>query len=264
MKGFTLIELLVVIAIIGVLGTLSIVGFTNSREKARISKASAFSGQLLRNFGSEALLRWDFDECSGTTTIGRTETLLNGTLTNDPTWSTDTPSGKNCSLSFDGTNDYVATTNAFSLANRSFTIAAWVQRRTFAGTQVVVSAGNAAGMHQLLHFGFRNTNVFMCAFYSNDLDTTATYTDTKWHHYACTFDVITRTRKIYVDGVLVASGIATSAFQGASAIDVGRLSTGSSYLNGLIDDVRIYGEYMSAEGIKNMYAENMSKYVAAQ
>lgn len=261
-RGFTLIELLVVIAIIGLISTLSIVAFTNSREKARLAKGMAFSGQLLRNYGSEALLKMDFDECSGTTATGQSMPPLNGTLTNSPAWSTDTPSGKGCSISFDGSDDYIATTNPPSLANRSFTIAAWAQRRVSGVYHNIVSAGNAVGLNMLLHFGFRSGNTFMCDFYGNNLDTTQTFTDTKWHHFVCTFDATTRMRKLYVDGAQVAAATAPSAFAGATAIDIGRVGNSSYYFNGLIDDVRIYGESMTAQNVHRLYAESAQEHLA--
>jgi prepilin-type N-terminal cleavage/methylation domain-containing protein len=81
-RGFTLIELLVVIAIIGLLSTLSVVSFSNSKEKARISKGAALSSQVLRSLGDEGLLRWDFDECSGTSVVDQSGATANGTLMN--------------------------------------------------------------------------------------------------------------------------------------------------------------------------------------
>jgi len=263
-RGFTLIELLVVIAIIGLLATFAVVQLGGSREKARIAKGAGFSAQMLRTYGDDLAMRWDFDECSGTAVSDQSETATPGTLTNGPLWSTDTPSGQGCSLSFDGSDDYVASTAQINLANQSFTISAWAVRRVSGVYQNIFSAGSVAGVSQLLHFGFRSGNTFMCDFYGNNTDTTATFTDTKWHHYVCTFDATTRARKLYVDGSLAASTIAPSAFIGTSTVGVGRVNNSSYYYNGLIDDVRLYKRAMTSIEIQDLYAENQQSFKIAQ
>ena len=68
-----------------------------------------------------------------------------------------------------------------------------------------VSQGTAGSLNQTLHLGFRASNAFSCAFWGNDLDTTATTTDLNWHHYACTYDAGAGSRKAYKDGALVGS-----------------------------------------------------------
>jgi hypothetical protein len=89
--------------------------------------------------------------------------------------------------------------------------------------------------------GFRSTNEFTCAFYGNDLNT-AKYTDTDRHHWACTYDVATKNRIIYRDGVQVAPTSATTAnpYQGSGDLYIGRSGSPPTYFKGLVDDVRIY------------------------
>lgn len=263
-RGFTLIELLVVIGIIGVLATFSVVQIAGSREKARIAKGAAFSNQLLRTMGGDAILRWDLDECTGTAVTDQSETAANGTLINGPAWSTSSPTNQGCSVSFDGTNDYISATNSPSLANRSFTISAWASRRSSGVYHNIVSVGSAGGINQLLHFGFRSGNTFMCAFYGNDLDTITTFTDDDWHHFVCTFDSVTKMRKIYVDGVLSRAVVAAGNFTGTNTVEVGRTYGGSNSFNGLIDDVRIYGETMTSMDVERLYAEGSRRSSVAR
>jgi len=107
-----------------------------------------------------------------------------GTLTNmtlPGAWRTSGAFGgpKNA-LDFDGVNDYAQVSGGLPLANASITVEAWARRDTMDTFQMIVSQGPASSNHGL-HVGFRNTNVFMCGFYNNDLYTPA-FIDTDWHH----------------------------------------------------------------------------------
>lgn len=138
-QAFTLIELLVVIAIIGVISTLSIISFSSARDKARIANGLNFEAQLLRSLGDEVVGRWDFDDCSGTTFVDSSGYNNNGTIVRTEMWSTETPSGKGCSLSFNGTSDYgwIPDSNVFNLG--SFTISAWVKTSGKSGMVRIIS-----------------------------------------------------------------------------------------------------------------------------
>lgn len=85
-QGFTLIELLVVIAIIGLLGTLSVVSFSNSREKARIAKGMDFAAQMRRVYGGRAVARWSMDENSGAALTDSSGNNFNAALTDSGMW----------------------------------------------------------------------------------------------------------------------------------------------------------------------------------
>ena len=67
-----------------------------------------------------------------------------------------------------------------------------------------------------------------------------------WHHYACTYDASTRSRKIYWDGRSIANDTAGGNFVGSGPVNIGRFSsTASSYINGWVDDARIYRTALS-------------------
>ncbi len=153
-------------------------------------------------------------------------------------------------LSFDGTDDYVSAGSQIALANASFSVAFWAKRNTAGRNDLVISQGTS-GTSTLLHMGFRSTDEFTCAFYSNDLST-AKYTDTGWHHWACTYDAATNTRTIYRDGVQAAQGVASADYQGSGELFVGRYS-GTTYFKGFADDVRIYGRALPAQEVADLY-----------
>lgn len=124
-----------------------------------------------------------------------------------------------------------------SFANQSFTVEAWLRRNSIGTDDYAVGQGVSA-TRQGLHVGFRSSNVFTCAFYGDDLNTTS-YTDTGWHHWACTYDAATNARKIYRDGTLVASDTAVGDYAGTGALTLGVAPTGGRF-DGTIDEAVIY------------------------
>jgi hypothetical protein len=128
---------------------------------------------------------------------------------------------------------------------KSFSVAMWVKRaRT--GAETFFSQGMDAGTNQVLHLGFRASDAFFCGFYNDDLDTTATISDTNWHHYACTFDESSGSRNAYVDGALVGSDVASGPYVGHGWLSFGQLSVnGHPGFAGSVDDARVYGVPLS-------------------
>jgi prepilin-type N-terminal cleavage/methylation domain-containing protein len=259
-RAFTLVELLVVIAIIGLLSSVAVIGLGSSRDKARIAAGQSFERSLYDASADEVLGQWDFDDCTGTgiaATSVRDYSGINnaGTPVGSPLWSSDTPTGKGRSLGLNGPSQYASTTRTITeFASGSFTVSLWVKRATIGRYDFAFSVGTASPYNYLV-IGFRNTDVFTCAFYANDLNTAASYTDSNWHQWVCTYNGTTNKRSIYRDGALVASDSPASAFLGTGAPEIGRYA-GTYYFSGSIDNVRIFSKALTAQGIKKMYAES--------
>ncbi|MDJ0754720.1 MAG: SdrD B-like domain-containing protein [Ardenticatenaceae bacterium] len=148
-------------------------------------------------------------------------------------------------VAFDGADDYLFA-NEVALNNRSFTLAGWFKRDSVGRYDFLVHQGILAN-NQGLHFGFLPNNQFTCAFYGNDLNTAA-YTDTEWHHWACTYDVDSNTRTIYRDGVQVAQDNPSSPYLGSGVIQIGRATNGV-YTDGTLDDLYILPDALDRDGI---------------
>jgi len=151
-------------------------------------------------------------------------------------------------LQFDGFDDYVNTGSGISLANTSFTVAFWARRFSASTWDLAVGQG-AGSINQGLYIGFRDSNIFTCAFWNNDLNMPQVYTDPDWHYWACTYDADTNLRKIYQDGVQVAQGLALADYQGSGDLHIGWAFNATFSFDGLIDDVGIWNAARTQEQI---------------
>jgi hypothetical protein len=149
----------------------------------------------------------------------------------------------NYALDFDGGDDYISA-GYLHLANNSFTIEFWAKQDAAALGRYRIAVSQGTGVsNQGLHIGFRDNNHFTFAFYGDDLDYTTAFTNTDWHHWACTYDASTNTRKIYLDGKLVASDNPASDYSGGDKLYIGyNVVSGNNYWDGQIDEVRVWGE----------------------
>ncbi|MCX6019170.1 MAG: hypothetical protein NTZ50_11860, partial [Chloroflexi bacterium] len=141
---------------------------------------------------------------------------------------------------FDGVDDSLTITPSFALANKSWSVGAWVKRGSIGTADVIFGQGRAT-TSQGLSIGFNSTNRFACGFYSNDLVTSAAYTDLDWHYWLCTFDAASRKRTLYRDGVQVASDTAANVFSGTGVWQIGGTPWSTANLfAGSLDDVQVY------------------------
>ncbi|MEM7344038.1 MAG: LamG domain-containing protein, partial [Chloroflexota bacterium] len=155
-------------------------------------------------------------------------------------------------LYFDGVSD-VLTVDGVDLANQSFTIASWVKRDAEGRNDFIVSQG-VDTVNQGLHFGFRANDKFTCAFWDNGLNTTLTYTDSDWHHWACSYDAATNQRIIYRDGVQVAQDTASADYEGSGSLYIGwRIpDNNGNYFAGSMDDVTVYNHALSIDEVADL------------
>lgn len=162
-------------------------------------------------------------------------------------------------LNFDGVDDKVVVTNSTAnLANSSFTVEMWLKRGATGTTDIAFSQGGGIGNSQTLHIGFRSNNNFTFAFYNSDLDV-AGPSDLLWHHWACTFDDVTKIQKIYRDGVLKGQRTAPSSFLGSGNTNLyigdaayGTLYGGENYFNGSIDELRVWNTTRTCDQVSQL------------
>jgi hypothetical protein len=164
---------------------------------------------------------------------------------------------QNHALEFDGIDDYINFGNSINIANSSFTTEFWAKDYAIGGNHFILFQGTSSTNYGL-HVGFRSNDVFTFAFFGNDLDTPSSYADTVWHHWACTFDVSTKARKIYQDGIEVANDISWANYQGSGTLYMGTRTWFDIYFKGIIDDMRIWNVARTQEEIQQNMGHELS------
>ncbi|MCP4424207.1 MAG: LamG domain-containing protein, partial [Chloroflexi bacterium] len=153
-------------------------------------------------------------------------------------------------IAFDGNDALSIAAGNINLANQSFTLSAWAKRNAPGADNYIINQGSTVNNTGLL-FGFRSDNLFTCAFWGNDLNSPVAYTDTEWHHWACSYNADTSTRTLYRDGLQVAQDTASAHYQGSGALFMGRGLAGG-YFSGLIDEVAIFTTDMAADEVMDL------------
>ncbi|MDA1169405.1 MAG: LamG domain-containing protein, partial [bacterium] len=205
---------------------------------------------------------WKLDEGTGTSAADSSGNSNTGTLTNGPTWVAGAPKmdfTNPYSLDFDGTDDYVVTQSLPVGVDftKAFSVSVWAKRNADGGFDGIVSGSTVASNGW--NISFRDTtdqwSIFThttAGFYILQ-DATSQSLDFNWRHLVLVSDGTTVW--FYFDGVLqTATGDSPTSIV-SSVLNFGRFYTGTSdhYLNGLIDDVRIYNRALSSTDITELY-----------
>ncbi len=213
---------------------------------------------------------WSLNE--GTSTIA-TDFSGNGntsTLTNMDA-NTDWVNGKRGkALDFDGTNDYVNIPSNLGLTTYPITISAWAKSSaTNSGLpHTAVALADTASSNRMFAIGFSTTTKafirignIAAYFYDGSQDVI----DGKWHHLVGVFNSATDIR-LYVDGVLDKSLTTEGYGIGFNNVNIGRIGRVSpfGYMNGQVDEVRIYNRALSLTEIKSLYSSGAAQVNASQ
>ena len=158
------------------------------------------------------------------------------------------PSQVNNALRFDGTNDFISvfTNTGIPIGNSNYTIEAWIKPYVFTSstnTNGIIGWGDWSLPNKVN--AFRLDRAGLLNYWNGpDLITLSSgtvssiFTAQEWRHVACSYDGTTR--KLYVDGVVVASDIPgghTTPF--SSNLKIGT-TTNIEYFNGALDEIRVW------------------------
>jgi hypothetical protein len=229
---------------------------------------------------------WKLDECSGTTAYDSGSAENNGTITigssgaNDEpgacssgdgthAWNNGTNGQRNASLDFDGTDDYVDMGNVSELDfgdSQDFTIAAWINRGTYATDDTIVAKrisyasgdeGYALRIRDSDDLQFEvsdGTNEF-------ELIGTSKITSAGWYHVVVVFDEDNETNTtVYLNSIedkKVTYGTIgnVTTLTNTDSFRVGSESGGALTrpFDGQIDEVKVLNYALTAEQVRNDY-----------
>ena len=203
---------------------------------------------------------WRLDETSGSSASDSSGNGNAGTLLNGPVWTAGKVGG---ALSFDGVNDYLSVPHQSSLNAYPLSVALWVKTSSSGATKGILNKylnGSKNGYMLSIKSGRLNASYFRSASsYVGDSSgaglSAGAINDGQWHQVVLVVDA--SGGRLYVDDVLQASkGWVGAAGPPTSTQDVrfARHVNGSQpYMQGLLDDVRIYSRALSTAEIDELY-----------
>lgn len=239
-RGFTLIELLVVIAIIGIMSSVVLASISSSREKARIAAGLQKEANTHHIAADMLIGQWDFDDCSGNIAKDGSGNGNNGTLVGNPPWSTDTPTGKGCSISLDGGSQYVdvGSSTLFNITD-NLIISAWFKTNN-TGNQIIVGKSHTSSYYlNMANNGY--------SFWLNNnswLNKSVKISDGKWHHILAVYEM--GNVSVYIDGALNAKDTGASLTTDTYSLRIGNSGNANAIFGGQLDNIRIYRKNLSA------------------
>jgi len=159
-------------------------------------------------------------------------------------------------VKFDGSNDHLQI-GGIDLANKSFTLASWVNRdATLPGG--VFDQGTDIN-NQNLTLKLSSTGAIICQVYGEPTASSGSVvTNDEWHHIACTYDADSNSLSVYHNGRFVNAATLSQDFQGSGTMDIGRETitfplTFKYHHKGLLDEIFIAENALTPDQINNLY-----------
>ncbi|MCD6018063.1 MAG: hypothetical protein K0S53_1184 [Bacteroidetes bacterium] len=134
-------------------------------------------------------------------------------------------------LSFDGSNDYVEIGNVIP-SGSSYTKEMWVYALDNSCNNLLSSGDDPFYLSSGRLAAGNNGNY-------NYVQDGTNFPLNTWVHAAVTYDALTSTMVLYVNGIMVASGNSAGPYSGAPTTYIGR-HTGACYFSGKLDEVRVW------------------------
>ncbi|MBN1361571.1 MAG: LamG domain-containing protein [Sedimentisphaerales bacterium] len=218
--------------------------------------------------GRNLVGHWKLDESSGEIANDSSGNGNHGTVVGRPDWR---PGGGTIggAIDLNGRDEYIRVSkpNGFDFAPGSFSASAWVKARTVGGRWQTIMEydrdsfnGNRFGLwiDPAGRFHFRVGR--------NTWQTTASLKANTWHLLTATYDGDTHRMRLYIDGVLDAAATNVAGFVAPvqSTLTIGvRGSQDDEFLDGLLDDVRVYDVSLSDEEVLRLIGVNRNNDAVA-
>jgi len=167
---------------------------------------------------------------------------------------------KGKALYFDGVNDYVEIPKINLESGDGLTIAGWVNLKDYKATLFSngeVTPGWDNGIRKFLINKYKKmcVQVETSNFNSHCSPPIPDANLNEWHHWVLVFDFSSNMNYFYFDGEQIDSwyGNVKGCLNTNEIHALGRVPKGPSYIDGTIDEVRIYNRALSEEEIKALY-----------
>ena len=210
-------------------------------------------------------LHWNFDEGSGTTALDSTGNGNVGTLFNGPTY---VPGHDGLAILLNGVDQYVQTNTplaSLGTVDQPYALSAWVNiaQGVSAGNIVDISS-NADGSGWCIPFLRLENGYFTATGWDTSGGVSAASTTLaatgQWNQVLTSWDA-TNGLRLFVNGILVAStpqsnyAAAGVPIYASIGLSNGACSSDQGFLNGEVDDVRIYSRALAPSDIETISTE---------
>jgi hypothetical protein len=206
---------------------------------------------------------WTFDEGQGGTALDWSGHENHGAFVGDPQWAAGQDGG---ALQFGGSGDYVGISFSPELSLNDFTVSAWVNIAARPGTFGIL--GTRVGSDNTFDVKVMATEIHGdigdgSAWIDTSIDIESDHmgsngqpgdlTVDTWYMIAYVIDNAGQQVLLYLDGDLkrtIAISGTPVLMESGQSMRIGHTGTGGEWMNGLIDDVRIYNKALTAEEIQ--------------
>jgi prepilin-type N-terminal cleavage/methylation domain-containing protein len=196
---------------------------------------------------------WKFDDASGTTAVDSSGYNNTGTLTNGPTWKTQTDCKRGGCLQFSSVaGNYIDCGTNSVLLGDVYTISFWI--KTNGGDANVVVYWNANGRGIRVPHADNRPIIYLGSGNFRYFSSTPSAIDNSWHHVVAIITGNNQTdinnSSMYLDGssLSVAWGSSDTTTDAKTLFQIAR-----GGFNGYLDDIRIYNRVLSEAEVKALY-----------
>ena len=166
------------------------------------------------------------------------------------------------SVTFDGTTGY-GSMPTLDFYGRSFTIDFWFKPTAApSSNQDVFSVHSAFSANQALYIRYNEAGngILTCYFYSGAQVDSGAITAGTWYYVVVSYDSITSTLTLYINGTVVDTATSAGPFAGVSpTLTLAAYPAAGTFTKGTIDEFKIYLNCLSATAIADHY-ESAANY----
>jgi len=197
------------------------------------------------NVSAELVAHWKFDDGAGNTATDSVGNAHPGTIGGTANW-VDGQLG--AALDFDGSTTYVDIGGDQPVISGTFSLTMWIYARGIptAAKDYRMPLSNDTWADRAIHVHIMpETSIFKIDTKNGtDISSNTVIQADQWYHVAGTLDAVGES-KIYIDGVLDNSATGNGREYVIGPANIGAYQESSRFLDGMIDDLRIYNHVLS-------------------